>query len=67
MITSGFNFFDEIPNIKPDNFVIATNKTTSIKHFIEIAFKRVHIKIIWKGKRINEVGFEKNQKNTCES
>ncbi len=47
---------------KPDDFVIATNKTHSVRRFIEIAFKRVGIKIIWKGKGINEVGFEKKSK-----
>ena len=47
---------------KPDDFVIATNKTHSVRHFIEIAFKRVGIKIIWKGKGIKEVGLEKKSK-----
>ncbi|GIR47901.1 MAG: hypothetical protein CM15mP57_9430 [Alphaproteobacteria bacterium] len=47
---------------KPDDFVIATNKTYSVRQFIEIAFKRVGIKIIWKGKGIKEVGFDKKSK-----
>ena len=43
---------------KPDDFVIATNKTHSVRKFIELAFKRVGIKISWRGKGLNEVGFD---------
>ncbi len=44
---------------KPEDFVIATNKTHSVRKFIELAFKRVGIKIAWKGKGIKEVGYDK--------
>ena len=47
---------------KPDDFVIATNKTHSVRKFIELAFKRVGISIIWKGKGIKEIGFDKKSK-----
>ncbi len=47
---------------KPDDFVIATNKTYSVRKFIELAFKRVGIIIVWKGKGINEVGYDKKTK-----
>ena len=47
---------------KPDDFVIATNKTYSVRKFIELAFKRVGIIIAWKGKGINEVGYDKKTK-----
>ena len=47
---------------KPDDFVIATNKTHSVRRFIEIAFKRVGIKISWRGKGLNEVGFDTKSK-----
>ena len=36
-----------------------TNKTHSVRKFIELAFKRVGIKIAWKGKGIKEVGYDK--------
>ena len=47
---------------KPDDFVIATNKTHSVRKFIELAFKRVGISIIWKGKGVKEIGFDKKSK-----
>ncbi len=45
---------------KPDDFVLATGETHSVREFVEIAFKEVGIKIKWEGKGINEVG--KDQK-----
>ncbi len=50
---------------KPDDFVIATNKTHSVRKFIELAFKRVGISIIWKGKGVKEIGFDKKAKKIC--
>ena len=41
---------------KPDDFVLATGKTYSVREFVEIAFNEVGIKIKWEGKGINEVG-----------
>ena len=41
---------------KPDDFVLATGKTHSVREFVEIAFNEVGIKIKWEGKGINEVG-----------
>ena len=35
---------------KPDDFVIATGKSYSVRKFVEIAFSFVGIKIIWKEK-----------------
>ena len=45
---------------KPDDFVLATGETYSVREFVEIAFNEVGIKIKWEGKGINEVG--KDQK-----
>ena len=45
---------------KPDDFVLATGETHSVREFVEIAFNEVGIKIKWEGKGINEVG--KDQK-----
>ena len=44
---------------KPDDWVIATNKDQTVKKFIEIVAKKLDINLIWKGKGINEKGFEK--------
>ena len=41
---------------KPEDFVIATGKQYSVKDFINEASKSLDMKIIWKGKGINEVG-----------
>jgi len=41
---------------KPEDFVLATGITTSVRDFITIAFKEVGINVTWEGKEINEVG-----------
>ena len=41
---------------KPDDWVIATGKTTSVRDFVKMAFEYVGIKLRFKGKGINEVG-----------
>ena len=46
---------------KADDFVLATGKTYSVKKFVDKAFNFFGIKIMWKGKGINEIGI--NQKN----
>jgi len=47
---------------KPDDYVIATGKTCSVRKFVEKTFKIVGIKIIWHGKGINEIGLNSNTK-----
>lgn len=44
---------------KPNDYVIATGETYTIRHFVELAFKEIKIDIIWKGKGQDEVGFDK--------
>ena len=44
---------------KASDYVISTGKSYSVKNFVEEAFKFVNIKISWKGKGLNEVGFDK--------
>ncbi len=44
---------------KPDDWVIATNKDQTVKKFIEIVSKKLDINLIWRGKGINEKGYEK--------
>ena len=41
---------------KPDDFVLATGHQTSVREFVEIAFKRVDKKIIWRGEGVDEKG-----------
>jgi GDPmannose 4,6-dehydratase len=44
---------------KPDDFVLATGKSYSVRTFAEEAFRCVGIDIIWKGKKDKEVGIDK--------
>ena len=44
---------------KPNDYVIATNETHTIKEFAELAFKHVQININWKGKGMEEKGIDK--------
>jgi len=41
---------------EPDDFVLATGKSHSVRKFIELAFLEINEKIIWKGKGVKEVG-----------
>ena len=47
---------------KPDDFILATNKTYTVKSFVILAFKEIGINIIWQGKGLNEKGFDKKTK-----
>jgi len=44
----------------PDDFVIATGEQHSVREFCTLAFKFAGIEIYWKGKGINEKGYELN-------
>ncbi|CAM5190994.1 GDP-mannose 4,6-dehydratase [Ureibacillus acetophenoni] len=44
---------------KPDDFVIATGQTRTVREFVERAFSEVDIEIEWKGKGIEEKGIDK--------
>ncbi|MEW5817622.1 MAG: GDP-mannose 4,6-dehydratase, partial [Spirochaetota bacterium] len=41
---------------KPDDYVIATGETHSVREFVELAFKEAGIEIAWKGKGVKERG-----------
>lgn len=40
----------------PDDFVIATNETRTVKEFVETAFRHVGMTIQWSGKEVKEIG-----------
>jgi len=44
----------------PDDFVIATGETHSVREFVEAAFNYIGKDIVWKGEGENEVGQEKD-------
>lgn len=41
---------------EPDDYVVATGKTHSVREFVELAFKEVGIVIEWQGTGVNEKG-----------
>jgi GDPmannose 4,6-dehydratase len=41
---------------KPEDFVIATGKQSSVRDFINLASKQLDMKIEWRGKNLDEVG-----------
>jgi len=43
----------------PSDYILSTGKSYTVKYFIEKSFKNVGINIIWKGKGINTVGYDK--------
>ena len=44
----------------PEDFILATNETHTVREFVELSFKHVGIDIIWKGKNENEIGTDSN-------
>lgn len=48
----------------PDDYVIATNETRTVREFVEIAFGHVDITIQWQGEGINEIGIDKSTGKT---
>lgn len=44
---------------KPGDFILASNETHTVREFVEIAFNEVGIKIEWRGKGIEEKGYDK--------
>lgn len=49
---------------EPDDYVIATNETRTVREFVEMAFARVGIQVEWRGEGINEVGVDKATEKT---
>lgn len=41
---------------KPDDFVLATGETTSVRRFVELAFAEIGIAITWRGAGVEETG-----------
>ncbi len=43
----------------PDDYVIATNETRTVREFVETAFSHIGIAIEWKGTGVDEIGIDK--------
>lgn len=48
-----------LQNEKPEDYVIATNETRTVREFVETAFRHVDIEIQWEGEGVGEVGKDK--------
>ena len=48
----------------PDDYVIATNETRTVREFVEIAFNNVGITVEWRGAGVDEVGIDKETGKT---
>ncbi len=48
---------------KPEDYVLATGKTTSVRDFINLSFKEVGMKIDWKGEGVDEKGYDSESEN----
>lgn len=44
---------------KPDDYVLSTNETHTVREFVEKAFKVINVDIVWEGEGFNEVGKDK--------
>jgi GDPmannose 4,6-dehydratase len=44
---------------EPEDFVIATGETRTVREFAHLAFKEAGIEIEWQGEGVNEKGIEK--------
>jgi len=43
---------------KPDDYVLATNETHTVREFVELSFKHVGIDIQWQGDKEEEIGID---------
>ncbi len=49
---------------KPDTYVLATNRTETVRDFVKMAFKAANIELEFKGKGENEIAIDKSSKKT---
>ena len=50
---------------EPDDFVICSGKTESIRNFCEIVAKMLGIDLNWQGEGLNEIGIDSKSSKTC--
>jgi len=48
----------------PDDYVLATGKTNSVRKFVELTFEKLNISIDWQGRGNDEVGINKKNGKT---
>jgi len=52
-----------LQQLKPDDYVIATGETHSVREFVELSFEQIGITIKWKGKGLKEEGVDQKNDN----
>ena len=52
---------------QPDDYVIATNETRTVREFVETAFHHVGIEVEWHGSGVDEIGIDKATGKTAVS
>jgi GDPmannose 4,6-dehydratase len=50
---------------EPDDYVIATGKTTEVREFVRMSFKEVGIEVEFKGTGVEEKGYIKSCSNSA--
>jgi GDPmannose 4,6-dehydratase len=45
---------------KPGDYVLATNETHTVREFVELSFAEVGIELVWKGKGVDEKGYDRS-------
>ena len=49
---------------EPDDYVLATGRTETVRRFVELAFAEVGTTVVWKGKGKDEIGVDKKTGKT---
>lgn len=44
---------------KPEDYVLATNETHTVREFVELSFREVGVELQWKGTGVDEKGYDK--------
>ena len=52
-----------LQNNKPSDYVLSSGIKYTVRHFIEVAFGLKNINIKWKGKDLNEIGYDEKSGN----
>ena len=47
---------------KPDDYVVASGETHSVREFVEESFRNIDMDIEWRGEGVNECGYNKDKK-----
>lgn len=49
---------------KPDDFILATNETHTVREFVEESAKKLEFDLVWEGKGVKEKGIDKKTSKT---